>query len=191
MGGFFGPKFSKQGSLFGRFSINKGGLSKNWRKIAKNGWFSAKIHHESGYDGNFRQLEEGAFLKAGRQTPVHPQVMYPPPGVHDQLMEFLKGQNRLCLNQFAFQKLHSTPGADPDRCNRCKCIGQSQMIDNLEVCRKIFYQTQIILTFQTPPSLCCHCFFVATSQPQTRVQKPWPTIRPIIQKNKVSSKQLR
>ena len=28
--------------------------------------------------------------------------------VHDQLMEFLKGQNRLCLNQFAFQKLHST-----------------------------------------------------------------------------------
>ena len=28
--------------------------------------------------------------------------------VHDQLMEFLKGQKRLCLNQFAFQKLHST-----------------------------------------------------------------------------------
>ena len=27
---------------------------------------------------------------------------------HDQLMEFLKGQNRLCLNQFAFQKLYST-----------------------------------------------------------------------------------
>ena len=26
------------------------------------------------------------------------------------------------------------PGADPDRCNRCKCIGQSHMIDNLEVC---------------------------------------------------------
>ena len=23
-------------------------------------------------------------------------------------MEFLKGQNRTCLNQFAFQKLHST-----------------------------------------------------------------------------------
>ena len=28
--------------------------------------------------------------------------------VHDQLMEFLKEQKRLCLNQFAFQKLHST-----------------------------------------------------------------------------------
>ena len=26
---------------------------------------------------------------------------------HDQLMEYLKGQNKLCLNQFAFQKLHS------------------------------------------------------------------------------------
>ena len=54
MGGFLGPKFSKQGSLFGRFSIKEGGLSRNWRKIAKNGWFSAKIHHKSGYDGNFR-----------------------------------------------------------------------------------------------------------------------------------------
>ena len=28
--------------------------------------------------------------------------------VHDQLMEFLKGQSRLCSNHFAFQKLHST-----------------------------------------------------------------------------------
>ncbi len=28
--------------------------------------------------------------------------------VHDQLMEYLKEQNKLCLNQFAFQKLHST-----------------------------------------------------------------------------------
>ena len=28
--------------------------------------------------------------------------------VHDQLTEFLKRQNRLCLNQFAFQKLHCT-----------------------------------------------------------------------------------
>ena len=32
MGGFLGLKFSKQGSLFGRFSINMGGLSRNWRK---------------------------------------------------------------------------------------------------------------------------------------------------------------
>ena len=54
MGGFLGPKFSKQGSLFGRFSINMGGLSRNWRKIAKNGPFSAKIHHKSGYESKFR-----------------------------------------------------------------------------------------------------------------------------------------
>ena len=27
---------------------------------------------------------------------------------HDQLMEYLKEQNKLCLNQFALQKLHST-----------------------------------------------------------------------------------
>ena len=28
--------------------------------------------------------------------------------VHDQLIEFLKGQNKLCLKQLAFQKLHKT-----------------------------------------------------------------------------------
>ena len=54
MGEFLGPKLSKQGSFFGRFSLNKGGLSRNWRKIAKNGWFSAKVHHKSGYDRKFR-----------------------------------------------------------------------------------------------------------------------------------------
>ena len=54
MGGFLGPKFSKQGSLFGRFAINMDGLSRNWRKIAKNGPFSAKIHHKSGYESKFR-----------------------------------------------------------------------------------------------------------------------------------------
>ena len=39
----FGPKFSKQGSLFSRFFINMDGLSRNWRKIAKSGLPSAKI----------------------------------------------------------------------------------------------------------------------------------------------------
>ena len=77
----FGPKFSKQGSLFGRFSINMGGLSRNWQKMAKNGPFSAEIHYISGYESKFRQLEEGTFLKTGQHTPVHPQVMYPPPGL--------------------------------------------------------------------------------------------------------------
>ena len=37
MGGFLGPKFSKQGSLFGRISLNMGGFSRNWPKIVKNG----------------------------------------------------------------------------------------------------------------------------------------------------------
>ena len=53
VGGFLGPKFSKQGSIFGRFSINMGGLSRNWRKIAY-GPFSAKIHHKSGYESKSR-----------------------------------------------------------------------------------------------------------------------------------------
>ena len=54
MGGFLGRKFSKQGSFFGRFSLNMGGFSRNYQKISKNGYFSAKIHHKSGYDGNCR-----------------------------------------------------------------------------------------------------------------------------------------
>ena len=52
-GWVFGLKFSKQGSLFGRFSINMGALSRNWQKIAKNGPFFAKILHKSGYDSKF------------------------------------------------------------------------------------------------------------------------------------------
>ena len=36
MGGFLVPTFSKQGSPFGRFSLNKGGLSRNCRNIVKN-----------------------------------------------------------------------------------------------------------------------------------------------------------
>ena len=49
----FGPKFSRQGSVFGRFSINMGGISRYWQKIAKNGPFCAKIHHKSRYDSKF------------------------------------------------------------------------------------------------------------------------------------------
>ena len=52
--GFWAPNSLDKGPFFGRFSLNKGGLSRNWRKIAKNVWFSAKIHHESGYDRKFR-----------------------------------------------------------------------------------------------------------------------------------------
>ena len=50
----FEQKFSKQGSLFGRISINMGGLSRNWQKVAKNGLLSAKIQHKSGYESKFR-----------------------------------------------------------------------------------------------------------------------------------------
>ena len=43
MGGFLGPKFSKQGSLLGRFSINMGGFSRNWQKLSKMGSFPPKF----------------------------------------------------------------------------------------------------------------------------------------------------
>ena len=58
-----------KGPFFGRFSINKGEFSRNWQKIVKNGYFSTKIYHKRGYNVNCRQLEEGSFLKNGRQTP--------------------------------------------------------------------------------------------------------------------------
>ena len=48
MGGFLGQNSIDKGPFFGRFSINMGGISRNWRKIANNGSFSAKIHHKSG-----------------------------------------------------------------------------------------------------------------------------------------------
>ena len=35
MGGFSGPKFSKQGTLFDRFSLDMGGFSKNRQQIVK------------------------------------------------------------------------------------------------------------------------------------------------------------
>ena len=54
MGGCLGSNSLNKGPFFDRFFINKGGLSRNWRKTAKNGLFSAKIHHKSGYDSKFR-----------------------------------------------------------------------------------------------------------------------------------------
>ena len=45
MGGFLGQNSLNKGPFFRRFFINMGGLSRNWRKIAKNGSFSAKTHH--------------------------------------------------------------------------------------------------------------------------------------------------
>ena len=54
LGGFFGPKFPKQGSLFARFDINMGGFARNWRKIAKMGLFRPKFIIKVGMDSKFR-----------------------------------------------------------------------------------------------------------------------------------------
>ena len=42
------------------------------------GSFPSKFIIKSGYEGKFWQLEVGSFLKTGRQTPLHPQIVYPP-----------------------------------------------------------------------------------------------------------------
>ena len=54
MGGFWGQNSLNKDVFFGRFYINMGALSRNWRKIVKTGSFSAKIHHKNGYDSKFR-----------------------------------------------------------------------------------------------------------------------------------------
>ena len=52
--GFWVQNSVNKGLFFGTFSLNMGGFSRNWLKIVKNGYFSAKIHHKIGYDGNCR-----------------------------------------------------------------------------------------------------------------------------------------
>ena len=52
--GFWAQNSLDKGPFFGRFAINMGVFSRNWRKIAKNGLFFTKIHHKSGYGSKFR-----------------------------------------------------------------------------------------------------------------------------------------
>ena len=70
--GFWVQNPLNKGPLFGRFSLTWVGFPEIGKKFLR--WvpsFLPNFHHKSGHDGNF--------LKTGRQTPVHPQVMYPPP----------------------------------------------------------------------------------------------------------------
>ena len=53
MGGFFGQNSLNKGPFFGRFFINMGGLSRNWRKIAKNESFSTKFIIKVGMTASF------------------------------------------------------------------------------------------------------------------------------------------
>ena len=46
---------------------------------------------------------------------------------------------------------NSESGADPDRCNRCKCIGQYHMIDNLEVFAQDFLSDANHFNFPNAP----------------------------------------
>ena len=52
-GWVLGRNSLNKGPSFGRFSIKMGGLSRNGRKVAKNGSFSAKINQKGGYDSKF------------------------------------------------------------------------------------------------------------------------------------------
>ena len=52
-GGFFGQNSLNKGPFFGRFFINIGRLFRNWRPIAKNESFCAKIHIKVGMTASF------------------------------------------------------------------------------------------------------------------------------------------
>ena len=53
MGGFLGPKFSRQGSVFRQIFLKRGWVIQKLAKNSKNGWFSAKIHHKVGMTASF------------------------------------------------------------------------------------------------------------------------------------------
>ena len=54
MDGFLGQYSLNKGPFFGRFFLDMDRFSRNWQRLVKNGHFSAKINHKSGYDGNRR-----------------------------------------------------------------------------------------------------------------------------------------
>ena len=89
VGEFFGPKFSKQGSLFRQIFHKRGWVVQKLAKNSQKWVVFRQNHHKNGYDRKIRWLEEGTFLKTGQQIPIHPQVMYLPPGSYDLLLRGL------------------------------------------------------------------------------------------------------
>ena len=70
----------KRGRFFSKLSLSMGGFSMNWRKIAKNGWFSAKIRNKSGHDKQISVIRR-EYLSESRVAAPH--VCLTPAGVTD------------------------------------------------------------------------------------------------------------
>ena len=51
--GFWAPNSLNKGPFFSRFFLNKGGLSRNWQKIAKMGGFPPKFIIKVGMTASF------------------------------------------------------------------------------------------------------------------------------------------
>ena len=51
--GFWAPNSLNKGPFFGRFSLNKGWLSRNWRKIEKMGGFPPNFIIKVGMSASF------------------------------------------------------------------------------------------------------------------------------------------
>ena len=86
--GFRAPNSLNKRLFFGRFSINKGGLSRNWRKIAKMGGFPPKFIIKVG----MRQLSviRRGHLSENRAADPRPFASHvpppPPPGHLDPFL---------------------------------------------------------------------------------------------------------
>ena len=53
IGGFWTQNSLNKGLFFGRFSLNMGGFSRHWQKIAKNGCFQPKFIIRVGMTASF------------------------------------------------------------------------------------------------------------------------------------------
>ena len=101
----FGPNILQKKARLGRFSLHMDtwmSLAKIRKKVDKNGQFSDRINHKSGYEGKFWKLEEaeGTFLKVGLQAPIHPQVMHTTQAAnHGEVYKSWKSNKDLgCIN---------------------------------------------------------------------------------------------
>ena len=76
--GFWARNSLDKGPFFGRFSINMGGLSTNWQKIAKNWFFPPKLIIKLGMATSFGI--RGGYLSENRVADPCPSASHVPPG---------------------------------------------------------------------------------------------------------------
>ena len=104
MGGFLGRNSLDKGPLFGRFSINMGGLSRNWRKMAKMGRFPPKFIIKVGMTEQVSVIR-GEYFSEIRAADPRPSPSHVPPPPRDASAHSTP-VNFLCEIFFSMQIKH-------------------------------------------------------------------------------------